>query len=241
MIDQQIANHRTRVAAQKRERTRAHLVETAMLVFAEKGVGASVIQEVIATAEVSQGTFYNYFRTNEDLLVAVSGELNNELLGLIESEVGGLTDPAKRIAAGLRLYLNAARDYPLFARFVVSAGLHAAGPNNLIYEYLPPHIEGGMASARFYAMSTEAALDLIAGAALAAVVRIAAGEVPPDYAQEVVTAILRGLGVSPAQAAKLASPDPASINVPAKSLLARSHARSAALGTQAEFPESHSG
>ena len=49
-------DHRTRVAAEKRARMRRKLVESALLVFAEKGVDASVIEDVIAVAGVSRGT-----------------------------------------------------------------------------------------------------------------------------------------------------------------------------------------
>ncbi len=50
-------DHRPRVAAEKRARMRRKLIENALLVFAEKGVDASVIDDVIRTANVSRGTF----------------------------------------------------------------------------------------------------------------------------------------------------------------------------------------
>ena len=118
-------DHRTRTAAQRRERMRARLVESALTVFAKRGVGASVIKEVIAVAGVSQGTFYNYFRTDEDLLVAVAEELSNEVVQRIEAEVLRYDDPAARIATDVRLYLDMARDFPLLARFIVRTGIHA--------------------------------------------------------------------------------------------------------------------
>ncbi|MBP0624846.1 hypothetical protein [Cupriavidus consociatus] len=42
----------------------------------------------------------------------------------IERTVSQYEDPAVRIATGVRLYLYKARAFPLFARFVVQAGLH---------------------------------------------------------------------------------------------------------------------
>lgn len=221
----QSVDHRTRVAIQRRERTRGRLLESALHVFAENGVNSSAIQQVIAVAKVSQGTFYNYFRTNEELLAAVSELLNNELLGLIEAEVGAYEDPARRIACGVRLYLHTARNYPLFGRFVCSAGLHAAGPSNLIYEFLPPHIEEGQVQGRFCAMPIEVALDLIAGAALTAVFRLTTGDAEFDYPEKVVAAILRGLGLTAAQAGKLATAELPQIAVSEDSLLVRANER----------------
>jgi len=66
------SDHRPRVAAERRARMRRKLVESALLVFAGKGVDASVIEDVIVAAGVSRGTFYNYFRTNAELLAAVN-------------------------------------------------------------------------------------------------------------------------------------------------------------------------
>lgn len=198
-----ISDHRTRVAAERRERTRARLIESAMWVFAERGTGSSVIQEVIARANVSQGTFYNYFRTNEELLIAVSEELNNELVASIEAAVADFVDPAKRIACGVRIYLHGAHANPMFARFVCAAGFHAAAPTSLVYEFLPIHIAAGQQSGRFAAMPVDVALDLIAGIALAAVFRLCSGTAAPDYPAAAAAGVLRALGVPDGQARRL--------------------------------------
>ena len=59
---------------------RTRLIESALLVFAHRVVEASVIDKVITAAKVSRGTFYNYFRTNEDLLTAVAEAVGNQML-----------------------------------------------------------------------------------------------------------------------------------------------------------------
>ncbi|MBF5010625.1 TetR/AcrR family transcriptional regulator [Burkholderia pseudomultivorans] len=218
-------DHRTRVAAQRRERMRARLIESAMLVFAEKGVGASVIQDVIAAATVSQGTFYNYFRTNEELLEAVTQELNDELLRLIEKVVAGYEDPAKRIASGVRMFLHAARTYPLLARFISAAGLHAAGPSSLIYVYLPIHIRQGLATGRFRGVTVELALDVIAGIALTTIQRFADKGEMTEEPEQIVAAILRALGVEADEAQMLVLSELAPIMPPDTSLLVRGNAR----------------
>lgn len=219
------SDHRSRVAAERRERMRARLLESALTVFADKGVGASVIQDVIAAAKVSQGTFYNYFRTNEELLLAVTEELSNELIQAIENELVVHEDPAMRIATGVRLYLHHAVTFPLFGRFVARAGLHLASPNNLMYRYLPPDLELGFSSGRFERMPHEVALDLICGQSLVAVARLTAGTAPADYPERVVETMLRALGVSKRDALKIMkSPLPPS-PVPSDSLSARATAR----------------
>src|SRR5208337_296283 len=98
-------DHRVRVAAERRARMRRKLVESALLVFAEKGVDAPVIEDVIEAADVSRGTFYNYFRTNGELLAAAIRELGNELVEHIEQRVKSIPSPAARVFTGLRLYM----------------------------------------------------------------------------------------------------------------------------------------
>ncbi len=75
-----------------------------------------------AAAGVSRGTFYNYFRTNAELLAAANAELGNEIVHLIETHVHAIPSPAARLLTGLRLYLDVARRFPLFARFVARVG-----------------------------------------------------------------------------------------------------------------------
>jgi AcrR family transcriptional regulator len=80
---------------------RVRLIEAALHVFAEKSADAAVIDDVIKAAGVSRGTFYNYFRTNEELMAAVLHAVGDEILGLIEAAIAAHEDPAERLAHGL--------------------------------------------------------------------------------------------------------------------------------------------
>ncbi|MGW0251624.1 TetR/AcrR family transcriptional regulator [Nocardia goodfellowii] len=52
----------------KKERTRRSLLLAAYELFEEKGYDATTITEIARAAEVSPGTFFNYFGTKEDLV-----------------------------------------------------------------------------------------------------------------------------------------------------------------------------
>lgn len=220
-----VEDHRTRVGAERRARMRQRLVESAMLVFAEKGVDASVIDDVLVAAKIARGTFYYYFRTNHELLTAASEEILNEMLGLIEAVVGRYEDPAKRIAVGLRLYFHTARKYPLFAKFISRSGFQVNSPNSRFYDYLPPHILAAMEGGRFKNLRMEVALDLIYGTSMIALFRMSATDVVEDYPEQVVATILRGLGMKESDAIKLISQKLVPMIPPSDSLLERSQAR----------------
>src|SRR5271165_932413 len=218
-------DHRPRVAAERRARMRRKLVESALFVFAEKGVDASVIEDVIAAAGVSRGTFYNYFRTNGELLVAAIEELGNEVVDLIESRVKARPSPAERLFVGLRLYLDAARRFPLFARFIARVGPQAIGPDNLVYKYIPIHIAQGIKAGEFIDAPVGVAADIIVGAGLAAVTRISARRADDTYLHAMLLGLSRLLGLNGARAKALLSQPLAPLAFEAESLLTRSQAR----------------
>ena len=221
-------DHRPRVAAERRERMRKRLIESALIVFAERGVGASVIPEVVAAAEVSQGSFYNYFRTNEDLLAAVSEELSNEMLQSIESVVADIADPGLRVATAIRCYLQLARTHRLVARFLASAGMRIGGEHSMVYDVLPPDLEEGAKLGLFDPAALTVAVDVIKGTVLVAMHRMASGRIAKDYPEQMVQAMLRSLGMSTADAVRLTAAPLPRLATPAESLLARVQARVAA-------------
>src|SRR5690606_35541607 len=93
-------DHRTRVGQARREKTRARLMHSAVTVFAEKGPDLPVIDDFIGAAGVARGTFYNYFNPTSELLVAVTSQMSDEVLGVVDLEVLKFDDPAVRFTTG---------------------------------------------------------------------------------------------------------------------------------------------
>ena len=221
MSGTQTSQHRSRVGAERRHKTRVRLIESALEVFAAKGVDATVIDDVIASAGVSRGTFYNYFRTDAELLAAVSDAVSNETVRRIESVVGALADPAERMAQGVRLCLHLALAYPLFARFFSRAGFNAIGPGHLMFDYVPRHIQEAVAAKRMDVPDIALAVDLLGGVVLSAVHAIATRPVAKAYPERMVLQLLLGLGMTRAAAQKLVAAPLLPIQLPADSLLVR--------------------
>jgi len=226
-------DHRPRVAAERRERMRKRLIESAMIVFAEKGVGASVIPDVVAAAEVSQGSFYNYFRTNEELLTAVSAELSAGMVQVIEAVVGEIGDPVLRVATGMRCYLHLARSHQLLARFLAAGGLRVLSQQSEVFRYLPGDVEEGQQRGDFAPMPLDIVMDVTSGAALVAFTRMAHGRTAKDYPEKMVGALLQMLGVAPSRVAVVLAPPLPKLSPEPASLLARAQARADAQSDEA--------
>jgi AcrR family transcriptional regulator len=209
-----VVGHRTRVGQQRRARTQARIITAALRVFAEKGTDAPVIDDFIREAGIARGTFYNYFTRPEQLLVAVSRSLEDDLMLSIEAEIGGLRDPVERLATGARLWLRWAHTDRVWCAFIVRSRFR--GP--LVERQLTADLEGGRRAGAFEFPSVEIARDLVVGTILEAMHRIMTTRVSRTYTDGVVQTILRGLGLDTRAIEKvLGQPAPA-LRRPARAL-----------------------
>ncbi len=227
-------DHRPRVAAERRERTRARLIASALVVIAKRGLEPGVIDEVITAAGVARGTFYNYFRTHEALWAGVAEAVSNEIVRVIDPLVLLHRDPAARLAAGLRYALQLAKTYPLFATFVVRGGHAAIRQGGQATQNVMRDIDAGIATGRFAALPAALILDLVFGSVVAAFATVQSGDAPNDYPEQFAQALLQALGVPRAAAQRYATCALTPIGIPADSLLAQ--ARRAADTTSTTKP-----
>jgi AcrR family transcriptional regulator len=75
------------VARPRTDRTarRAELASAAAAVFAERGVANTAVSDIVKAAGVAQGTFYLYFESKDDVLLAVVELLVAQMAAAIES------------------------------------------------------------------------------------------------------------------------------------------------------------
>jgi AcrR family transcriptional regulator len=220
MTTEEIPNHRTRVAARRRAKTRALLLESALLVFAQKGPHA-VIEDVIAQAGMARGSFYNYFRTNDELLSELASEINNELLRAIDPVVQLSDDPAERIACGTRLLLHTVMRFPLFGTFMARLPFPTANSSLLGLRFMARDVAIGVSAGRFRDISQRVAADLVIGVVLSAAYAVAREPLDSSYPDASVRALLRALGLARREATRLAALPLPDFELPAGSILRR--------------------
>lgn len=215
-------DHRSRVGEEKRERMRLRLIESALQVFATKGSDVPVIEDVTAIAHVSRGTFYNYFKTNEELLAAVLYDLEHELIDLIEQAISSVSDPAQRVAKGVRLLLRTTHEHHLLAKFAMRVRVDRSSEPHVGIDYLIRDIQIGIERGRFDISDARIGLSLVLGATQSAIFTLNKGtQLPPDFEDAIAFHVLLGLGVPRQDAKTLATEPIEELRLPTSSLLER--------------------
>lgn len=223
------SDHRSRTAKARREQMRRRLIESAILVFAEQGVNSAVIGQVIQAAGVSRGSFYNHFRTNDDLCDAVCQDIANELVAYTEELVARCSAADAAVALGVITVLSAAQHYPVLGHFMSARSLNAEMLMREISGGLTRELTDGMAAGVFHSDDVGLATDMVLGMVRVAMLRLATRQTEPlspaEYISGAVAAILRCLGVARSRALELTSTAPVTPVFAENSIVARAQAR----------------
>ena len=191
---------RVRPASRVRTRTRALLLDAALRLFARQGVGATAIHEIAAEAGVANGTFYNYFRTREEVVEAASVRLAEGLQEEITASLAEVTDPAARMALAIRRFvLQAVRD-PVWAAALLRVSTGTSEPLARTAEPILDDLRTGRKRGRFAYPNEVAALDLVSGTVLAGMRSVLEGRAGEEHAALIAGFVLRGLGVPAVEA-----------------------------------------
>jgi AcrR family transcriptional regulator len=90
-------------------RTRERLLAAASEVFERDGYIGAKITDITATAGVSSGTFYTYFRSKAEILAALIDRVNREMYVATSASYRHTDDDAEKIHLATRAYVQAYR------------------------------------------------------------------------------------------------------------------------------------
>lgn len=173
----------------KRENQR-RILETALELFETQGVEATTIDAIAEAADVSRGTFFNYFPTKESLLNAIATE---ELRDLQRRGIAaGDASAVARIYALMRALLTDSLAFLHVTRYILlDAMLHptqASSPSAHLDALLKPLVQQAQAQGEIRAdLDPVAVTGALVGVYLGAFFRLIAADAVVD--QAVITAV----------------------------------------------------
>lgn len=199
-------------AVGRRERrkaeTRMRLLVAARELFAERGVDATRINEITEAADVGFGSFYNHFASKDAIVDAVVEQAALEMAEAISGTTRALDDPAEVVAAAHRATIAQAVADPDLGWVLIRLELSHYLLTRTFGPFAVRDIEAGIAAGRFAVDHVPTALTTSGGALLATVRALLTGPSELEAAvaaERHAAAVLRLLGVAPAEASEIAS------------------------------------
>ena len=97
------------MALTRGDATREKLLKAAIGLFHEFGYNGTSVQDIVSEAKIPKGSFYNYFKSKEELAIAASDVFYPYALAFLELENN--SSPVARLRKYFRLTLNEMRRY----------------------------------------------------------------------------------------------------------------------------------
>lgn len=192
-------NARLRVAAERRDRMRARLLETVLQLYQPgRDNTALVIDDVIRAAGVSRGTFYKYFTSIEQAVDELGESLANGMIADFRALFAAETDPAVLAIGGSAITMLRAWHDPRWGGFTcrvdyVDYFARASAQDALVRDALRAARDNG----QMHFGSLDIAVDLIVGMTIEARRRLLrASDDPARYIDEMLACTFAGLGMT---------------------------------------------
>lgn len=192
-----------RVAVRQR-RIRKALVDAGYRVISKKGVDAATMQEIAQLADVGAGTVYSYFKSKDDLAVAVMERVMHRLAERIEEVTNTFDDPAQVYAFGVRNVIEAATLDARWKQLLNRSEVIADAMFRCMGPFAIRDLKNATAAGRFKATNAELTWKMATYAIIGVSLAITKGDLSPAVVDETVVRLLCMAGLSVEQATELA-------------------------------------
>lgn len=189
----------------KKERTRRRLLDAAISEIAAVGEAFTIL-DVTRRADVSNGTFYNYFDDRDALISAVIDDVLTTFTDT-SAELVAIEDPVRRFATITALFLEHSTTNPQLATVL----LRLTSVNPITTDSSDPlrHLRNDLTEAflqgRITREPSDAAVDLAAGTLFRAVLRLTTAGADDTYRAEVIGLLLETFGLERSEALAVAA------------------------------------
>ena len=188
----------------KAEQTRRRILEAAQKQMAIGGPESITIQSVTEGADIGQGTFYNYFKSRDELVDAVIRDVVENLGRRLDALTRDMKDAAEIYSFSLRHLMHTAVSDPVWGWFMVRLGIAQEGLLEALGPRASRDIKIGVDSGRFILDDVSLASAMTFGSLLAVMHDYLDGNRKTDPSSSYAAMLLRMVGISPAEAEEIA-------------------------------------
>lgn len=196
--------------ARRREKNLKALISAGQAVMGEKGIDAATMHEIADMADVAAGTIYTYFKSKDELAIAVLEQLMRELALKIERVTDTFDDPAQVYAFGIRTVIETATTDLRWRQLLSRAEVIA----NAMFDQMGPFairdLENATAAGRFKVDSAPLTWKMATFAIVGVALSVVNNECPEFTIDETVVRLLCMTGIGREEAIEIAGrPRPA--------------------------------
>ena len=201
--------------ARRQRRNRDALIAAACEIMTEKGVEAATMLEIAEAADVGAGTVYNYFKSKDDLAIAVLETLMHELGLRIEEVTDTFDDPAQVYAYGIRTVLDTATNDVRWAQMLNRSEVIADALFRMMGPFAIRALRLASQAGRFEVSNADLVWRLTTHALIGASRAITTGQLPASASDQIIVRLLCMTGIGANAAVELAGrPRPALRSAP---------------------------
>lgn len=188
----------------RKAETRGRLLAAARKLFAAQGFEQTTIRDIASDADTALGSFYNYFRTKEEVLAALIEEALGEQLNLLEQRQRKVDDVAERVSIAHRHLLAAMHADHEWGWLLVRLDVEHHIVDHVLGKPAMRDLREGIASGRFAVAEPDVALQASGGALLGVMHAALRGVLRADCDSAHAEGVLRTFGVPSEEAAEVA-------------------------------------
>jgi AcrR family transcriptional regulator len=190
--------------AQRQARNREALVKAGHKVMSKKGIDAATMQEIAALADVGAGTVYSYFKSKDELAVAVLERAMLNLALRIEKVTDTFADPAQVYAFGIRTVIEAATSDVRWKQLLSRSEVIADAICKSMGPFAERDLENATRAGRFKVVDAKLTFKMAAYAIVGVSLAVTQGALLESVKDETVVRLLCMTGIGEAEATELA-------------------------------------
>ncbi len=182
----------------RRTNTREALLVAARTLLAGRATEGFTVDDIVQSAGVAKGSFYNHFSDKEELTDEVSRLIRNKEEAEIEAANRDVINPAAKIARGMAVYARFALTSPEEARIMTLAHVDALSVKSSMNAGLVRDLAEGLRTGKFLIPSIETGALLVIGQTAVLLSRLKSGTKAEDagaLTQQCIALTLLGLGL----------------------------------------------
>lgn len=191
--------------ARRRQRNREALITAGREVMGQKGIDAATMLEIAEHADVGAGTVYSYFKSKDDLAIAVLERLMYELARKIEVVTDTFDDPAQVYAFGIRTVLETATRDLRWKQLLKPSEVIADAMFRQMGPFAIRDLENATRAGRFRVEDATLTLKMATYAIMGVALAVTTEEMSEEVLTETVVRLLCMTGISLDEAIELAA------------------------------------